>query len=117
MMLSLRFALPALVLPTVQLALLLFLLLAGGCSGPTEVDRDNGRVLLEIRTAITLKNARLLEASAGRTQARHEAGQLSDADYQAIAAFIDKGRAGDWAAAEFDADAFHKRRPFVRPGQ
>ena len=54
---------PALVLPGFLLALLLILLLAGGCGGPTQVDRDNGRVLVEVMTALTLKNARLLEAS------------------------------------------------------
>ena len=109
--------LPALALPAVLLTLLIVLLLAGGCSRPTEVDRDNSRVLAEILTAITLKNSRLLEASAGRAEARHDAGQLADAEYQAIESFIDKGRTGDWAAAEADAYAFRKRHPFVRPGE
>jgi hypothetical protein len=108
---------PFLVPPCFLLALLLILLLAGGCGGPTQVDRDNGRVLIEVMTALTLKNARLLEASAERARARHDAGQLADDDYRAMEAFIDKGRAGDWMAAENDAYAFRRRRPFVRPGQ
>lgn len=109
--------LPALALPAIVLAMLIALLLAGGCSRPTEVDRDNSRVLAEILTALTLKNSRLLEASADRAEARHDAGQLADAEFQAIQSFIDKGRAGDWAEAEADAYAFRKRHPFVRPGE
>jgi hypothetical protein len=109
--------LPALALPALLLAMLIVLLFAGGCGGPTAVDRDNGRVSVEIQTAITLKNARLLEASAVRARARHDAGQLADADYQAMEAIIEKGRSGDWPAAESDAYAFRKRRPFVRSGQ
>jgi hypothetical protein len=109
--------LPVLALPGVLLVLLVILLLAGGCGGPTEVDRDNGRVLAEIMTALTMKNSRLLEASANRAEARHDAGQYSDADYEEIRALVEKGRAGQWAVAENAAYAFRKRRPFVRPGQ
>ena len=109
--------LPALALPGFLLAVLIVLFFAGGCGGPTEVDRDNGRVSIEIQTAITLKNPRLLEASAVRARARHDAGQLADAEYQTMEAFIDKARAGDWQAAEADAYAFRKRHPFVRGGQ
>jgi hypothetical protein len=108
---------PFLLLPGCLLALLLILLLVGGCGGPTQVDRDNGRVLVEVMTALTLKNARLLEASALRARDRHDAGQLADADYQAIESLIVKARDGDWMAAENDANVFRKRRPFVRPGQ
>ena len=109
--------LPALALPGLLLAMLIVLLLAGGCRRPTAVDRDNSRVLTEILTAITLKNARLLEASAVRAQTRHDAGELGDAEYQGMEAFIDKARSGDWPAAEADAYAFRKRHPFVRPGE
>jgi hypothetical protein len=109
--------LPALALPAFLFALLVVLLFAGGCGGPTEVDRDNGRVLVEIMTAITLKNARLLESSAVRAQTRHDAGQLADTEYEAMQACIAKGRSGDWPAAEAEAYAFQKRHPFVRSGQ
>ncbi len=88
-----------------------------GCSQPTQADRDNRRVLDEILTAITLRNERLLEASARRADERHTQGHLSPADYQSILAFIDKARAGDWPGAEADAYAFRRARPFVRPGQ
>jgi hypothetical protein len=107
----------ACVRPRLLVAMPLMLLLAGGCSAPTEIDRDNARVVAEIMTALTLKNARLLEAGASRAEARHDAGQFSDDDYDQVTALVDKGRAGDWVAAETDAYAFRKRRPFVRPGQ
>jgi hypothetical protein len=103
--------------PRLKNLFLLFALMIPACSRPTAVDRENRRVLDEILTAITIKNARLLEESAKRAAARHAEGHLTNDDYQALAALIDKGRQGDWQAAEADTYAFRKRRPFVRPGQ
>ena len=68
----------------------------------------------ELLTAITLRNARLLEDSVQRAEQRHDAGQLTDADYRAIEAIIDKASGGDWGAAESDAYVFRKHRPFVK---
>jgi hypothetical protein len=97
--------------------LLGFAVLASGCGGPTEVERDNRRVLDAILTAITLKNPRLLEDDARRARTRYEAGQLKDDDYRAMEAIIDKARAGDWSDAETDGYAFRKQHPFVKEGQ
>ncbi|HTU26179.1 MAG TPA: hypothetical protein VMF30_12315 [Pirellulales bacterium] len=109
--------LPLLALPGLLFVwLVLLLLLAGGCGGPTEVDRDNGRVSIEIQTAVTLKNPRLLEASAARAKDRHDAGLLADADYDALRQIVEKARAGSWQDAEGEAAAFRRRRPFVPPG-
>ena len=91
--------------------------LASGCRGPTEAERDNRRVLDAILTAITLKNPRLLEDDARRARTRHEAGQLNDEDYRAMEAIIAKARAGDWFGAETDGYAFRKQHPFVKEGQ
>jgi hypothetical protein len=96
---------------------LLLALLASGCGAPTEIDRDNRRVLDAILTAVTLKNPRLLEDDARRAKERYQAGQLSDGDYRALEAIISKARAGDWGGAETDGYAFRKRRPFVKEGQ
>lgn len=96
--------------------LLVLAVLASGC-GPTQSDRDNRRALDAILTAITIKNARLLEESAARAKVRHDAGQLTDKEYQGIEAFIDKARARDWSGAEKDAYEFRKKHPFVMEGQ
>ncbi|HEV3257759.1 MAG TPA: hypothetical protein VG013_12815 [Gemmataceae bacterium] len=91
-------------------------LLASGCRGPTQEERDNRRGLDAILTAITMKNARLLEESAKRAKARHDAGQLTDEQYQGMEAFIKKARTGDWSGAEKDAYEFRKKHPFVTEG-
>jgi len=98
-------------------ALFIAALFAPACSGTTEVDRDDRRVLEEILTAITLKNAGLLEESAKRLKARHDAGQLTDEKYQELEAFVDKARAGEWRRAEADCYTLRKRRPFVASGK
>src|SRR6266404_7477166 len=87
-------------------------LLASGCRGPTEVERDNRRVLDAILTAITIKNHRLLEDDARRARARFDAGQLSADDYQAMEAIITKARAGKWSDAETAGYAFRRLHPF-----
>jgi hypothetical protein len=91
-------------------------LLGPGCGGPTESDRDNRRVLEQILTAITLDNPRLLEDSAQRAAARHDAAQLADDDYRAMEAIVDKARRGNWREAEADAYVYRKRHPFVPSG-
>ena len=99
---------------SVVLTLALF---ATGCGGPTEVDRDNRRVLDATLTAITIKNARLLEDDAKRAKARHDAGQLSDEEYEGMEAIINQARAGDWHGAEKAGYEFRKKHPFVKEGQ
>jgi hypothetical protein len=92
-------------------------LLAAGCRGPTSEERDNRRVLDAILTAITIKNARLLEDNARRAKDRHDAGQLTDDEYEGIAAIIARARGGDWAGAEKDGYDFRKKHPFVIEGR
>jgi hypothetical protein len=102
-----------------RLALLILLglaLLASGCRAPSQEDRDNRRALDAILTAITMKNSRLLEESARRAKARHDAGPLTDEQYQGMEAFINKARGGDWLGAEKDGYEFRKKHPFVKEG-
>jgi hypothetical protein len=91
-------------------------LLASGCGGPAQEERENRRALDAILTAITIQNVRLLEESAKRATARHDAGQLTDNQYAGMQAFINKARAGDWSGAENDAYEFRKKHPFVKEG-
>jgi hypothetical protein len=97
-------------------AVLVIALFAAGCRGPTQEERDNRRLLDAILTAITLKNARLLEENAARIKLRHDAGQLTDEEYEGMEAFIQKARDGDWSRAEDDGYEFRKRHAFVADG-
>src|SRR5258708_38572249 len=91
--------------------------LLAGCSAPTEVDRDNRRLVDAILTAITMKNANWLEDDAQLAEKRHLDGQLADADYDRLLAIIEKGRSGDWKSPEQQGYEFRKPRPFVKEGQ
>ncbi len=99
------------------IAALVVLLFTSGCHRYTAAERDNRRVLDEVLTAIAIKNARLLDESTQRWQARHAAGDLSDEDFTALSAVIEQARHGDWPGAEAAGNAFRKRRPFVPSGQ
>ena len=91
--------------------------LAAGCRGPTPEARDNRRTLDAILTAVTLKNARLLEEDAKQAKARRDTGQLTDEEYRGMEGIINKARAGDWPGAEKDGYEFRKSHPFVMEGQ
>jgi hypothetical protein len=84
---------------------------------PMLEERNNRKAVDAMLTAITLKNSRLLEDSAKRARARREAGQLTEAQYQALEAVINKARARDWPGAEKDGYLFRKQHPFVKEGQ
>ncbi len=92
-------------------------LLATGCFAPTEVDRDNRRLLDAILTAITMKNANWLEDDAKLAEQRHTARQLSEGDYKQLLLMIEQGRSGNWQAAEQMGYEFRKAHPFVKAGQ
>lgn len=92
------------------------IVLIAGCGKPTAQDRDNRRVVDCILTAITLRNARLLEDDARWAAQRHDDGQLSDEAYQGLKAVIEKALRGDWLAAEEDGYRFRELHPFVEPG-
>ena len=48
--------------------------------------------------------------------ARHDAGRLTDEQYEGMQAFINKAREGDWSGEENDAYEFRKKHPFVKEG-
>ncbi len=92
----------------------LMLLFAIGCGGPSDREIKNARAFEALLTAISLRDAREVEADARLIVERHESGELSDGNYQRIQTIIDKARAGDWVEAEKLAYAF--RRPFGDDG-
>ena len=101
----------------VMLCLCSMPLILAGCSAPTEVDRDNRRLLDAILTAITMKNVAWLEEDAALAEKRNAAGQLPDADYEELLLIIEKGRSGEWKTAEEQGYEFRKRHPYVKEGQ
>jgi hypothetical protein len=90
--------------------------LAGGCSTPSETDRDNRRLLDAILTAITLKNATWLEDDAALAETRHQAGHFTDEEYGELRSIIETARSGDWVAAEREGYEFRRGHPFVADG-
>jgi hypothetical protein len=89
------------------------ILALAGCSGdPSERELKNRRELEALLTAVSLKNSKALEKDAGRIEARHASGELSDAPYRTLRAIIQKARDGDWAAAERQAYEFREASPF-----
>ena len=88
-----------------------------GCSEPTQVERDNRRLLDALLTAITVKNSGWLEDHAALADKRREAGHLTEWEYAQLASIIEKGRSGDWQAAEQKAYDFRKEHPFVKEGR
>jgi hypothetical protein len=94
--------------------LVLALLVSSGCGGPREREIKNARAFEALLTAVSLKNAKEMEADAASIEARHDAGELSDGNYRALQEIVSKARAGDWAAAE--AKAYEFRKPFGDEG-
>jgi hypothetical protein len=90
---------------------------AAGCGAPSEVDRDNRRLVDAILTAITMKNTNWLEDDAARAETRNSEGQLSDEDYEQLLSIIEVARTGDWPSAEKLGYEFRAARPFVQDGR
>ena len=92
-------------------------LAAWGCSPPSEIDRDNRRLVDAILTAITMQNENWLEDDAQLAEERHSAGQLTEAEFEELQSILEIARSGDWQAAEKAGYAFRKKHPFVREGE
>ncbi len=81
-----------------------------GCSNePTPRQVQNARAFEALLTAVSLHHAKEFEQDARLIDQRHDAGEISDAKYRELAEIIEKGRAGDWAAAEKRAYEFRKQ--------
>jgi hypothetical protein len=95
---------------TIRVIALSVLLALSGCSGePSEREVKNARVFEALLTAVSIKNPNELEADARAIEARHEAGELSEANYRELAEVIARARAKDWAGAEQRAYEFRAK--------
>ncbi|MHB1558204.1 MAG: hypothetical protein ACYC61_12140 [Isosphaeraceae bacterium] len=87
-----------------------FLALAAACCGcsdePTPRQVKNARAFEALLTAVSLRNAKEFEQDARLIDQRHDAGEISDSKHRELAEIIEKGRAGDWGAAERRAYEF-----------
>jgi hypothetical protein len=89
--------------------IMVVLLLALGCGEPSRREVENARAFEALLTAVSLRDAKELEADARLIEARRESGELSSGNYQALADVIAKGRGGDWPEAERLAYAFRAK--------
>jgi hypothetical protein len=87
----------------------LVLLVVAGCGGPGEREIGNARAFEALLTAVSLKDAREVEADAERIEARHDSGELSDRNYRVMQEIVARARAKEWAGAERQAYEFRKR--------
>jgi len=83
-----------------------------GCGEPSARELKNRQEFEALLTAVSLRNKKELEKDAGRIDARHASGELSDARHKDLREIIEKARAGDWAAAETRAYEFRAQRPY-----
>jgi len=90
-------------------ALAASLLLAGCGGGPSGREVANGRAFEALLTAVSLKDAKELEADARLIESRHVSGEMGEPSYRELAEVIARARAKDWAAAEALAYRFRER--------
>ncbi len=81
-----------------------------GCGGePSQREIENARAFEALLTAVSLKHAHEVERDAKQIEQRHDAGELSDKNYQELAAIIAKARTNDWAGAQQRAYEFRSQ--------
>ncbi len=82
-----------------------------GC-GPPRAAPQNQQLIASLRTAISAQNSQWLAKNAELLEERRAAGEMSDEEYEAFQAIVDKAKAGQWEDAEQDVIAFQKaQRP------
>ena len=94
-----------------------FLLLAvsavfwSGCGRP-QVAPEHLRLTAELRTAVSAQNVEWLERTEKLVEERHEAGGMSEPEYEAFRSIIERAHRGEWEAAEREVLALQKaQRP------
>ena len=86
--------------------------LLSGCSRHPEVAPDNRRMISSLRTALSAQRTDWLQQNVHAIEARRRAGKMSQVEYAAFQAIVNKAKQGEWKAAERDAVRFEKaQRP------
>lgn len=93
-----------------QLVLLIFF--ATGCGQPTEVQRDNRRLMDAILTAVVIRSPKELSKDKELLTTRQEAGKLSKDGFSMLSEAISKAESGDWAEAERQLYKLREENPF-----
>ena len=83
-----------------------------GCGGPTELTRDNRRLMDAVLTAVTIRSRDELSKDKTWLETKHDDGELSETTFTAIIQLIEKAEAGDWVTAERELYLFRRRNPF-----
>lgn len=74
-----------------------------GCGRVQQIAPANRRVMQGLQTAVSSKKAEWLEATVNLIDEQRSKGEMSDAEYAALSAIVEKARKGDWAGAQNDA--------------
>ncbi len=83
-----------------------------GCGKPSEVQRDNRRLMDAILTAVVICNSNELSKDKELLDARHRAGKLSKEAFSALNQAILTAESGDWKAAEQQLYKYREQSPF-----
>ncbi|QEH36046.1 hypothetical protein OJF2_46040 [Aquisphaera giovannonii] len=72
-----------------------------GC-GPAQIgpDRDTFKAVDALYTAVSLRDAKLVDGCAGRLQELRAAEKLPEAPFRSLVAMIDEAKAGGWERAQ-----------------
>jgi hypothetical protein len=80
----------------------------GGCGGPPQIgaDRESFKAVDALYTAVSLKDAKLVDRCGEKLKGLHDAGKLPDDAWKALERFTAGARDGDWENAQNDLSSF-----------
>lgn len=85
--------------PAVFVAAVLALLTLSGCNDP-QLQPANQQLSASLRTALSARNSEWLEQNATLIAERHQSGEMSEEEFQALQSIVQQAREGQWAEAE-----------------
>lgn len=108
----LRSAGPRTAPPAWRLRLLLFAIVAAGCSGPPTLHTAEAFATADaLYTAVTSRRPELLDEVETQLNQLHSQSQLSDKAKKDLDRLITNARAGEWQRAAEELDDFIRRQP------
>ena len=83
-----------------------------GCGRAPQLSPQNRRLLAALQTAVSAQKTDWLEATHNQIAEKRGRAEISDEEYAALSAIIEKARAGDWKQAQADVFALSEgQRP------
>lgn len=78
-----------------------------GCSQGPQLSGENRELIVSLATATSLQDLTLVSANAKEIEAKHQAGELGEPEFQALNAIVTLAKSGDWTHAQ--EQAYHLR--------